>query len=316
MSEQERQARLSRELFLATFTPPGSSELESWLFQRLMTAFEELTVEEGEVLFSRGEPPYYIYFIRDGSFRLEREGAASLIFNGRWVLGSFDVLAERPRSRTAIAQKRAEVARLRVEDWTEILEDSFQLARNVLANARRAVASLYDLLPPDGGFGEPRPAGALSLPSSRLDLIERSLVLMETPLLRGMGVQSLTDLAARAEEVAFQPGQVLAEAGKVRDHLFVVAEGIFEARRERPALEARFGPGSIVFGAAALGDHGLPWSARALTDARVLVVSVDEWFDQLEEHFEAIRAALSTYALERERLLDLLANRQGELVMS
>jgi CRP-like cAMP-binding protein len=315
MPDEIQQRRLSRELFLAAFTR-NSSEVETWLLERLMSAFEEITIAAGENLFVRGEWPEYIYFIRDGSFRLERPGAQSITYNGRWVLGSFDVLAERAHPRTARALKGAEIVRLRVEDWTELLEESFSFARLVFTNAAHMVSGLYERLAPNGGLPEPAAADALGLPPGKLDWIERTLVLTGVPLLRGAGVQSLTALAANAEELRFGAGEPLAEAGRPRERLFVVAEGIFEASRERPEVSARFGPGSIVFGAAAVGEQGLPWSARALTDARVLALGLEEWFDELEDHFDAIRAALGVYAIERERLLDLIAEREGGLVLT
>jgi CRP-like cAMP-binding protein len=315
MPNEIQQRRLSRELFLAAFTQ-NSSEVESWLLERLMTAFEEVTIEAGQSLFERGQPPGYIYFIRDGSFRLERPGAQSITYNGRWVLGSFDVLADRPHNRTARALKSAEVVRLRVEDWTELLEESFSFARLVFTNAARTVTGLYERLAPSGGLPAPAPADALGLPEGKLDWIERTLVLTEVPLLRGAGVQSLTALAANAEELRFRAGEALAEAGRPRERLFVVAEGLFEGSRERPDVSARFGPGSIALGAAALGEPSLPWSARALTDGRVIALGLEDWFDELEDHFDAIRAALGVYATERERLLELLAEREGGLVLT
>jgi CRP-like cAMP-binding protein len=175
---------------------------------------------------------------------------------------------------------------------------------------------LYERLAPSGGFPEPAPADVLGLPEGPLDWIERTLVFTEVPLLRGAGVQSLTALAANAEELRFGAGEMLAEAGRHRERLFVVAEGLFEGWRERPDVAARFGPGSIVLGAAAVGEQGLAWSARALTGGRVIALGIEDWFDELEDHFEAIRAALGVYATERERLLDLLAEREGGLVLT
>jgi hypothetical protein len=89
--------------------------------------------------------------------------------------------------------------------------------------------------------------------------------------------------------------------------LFTVAEG----RRScafRPRLDrsGRSRPGRAepaLVGACAHRRH-------------VSALGLEDWFDELEDHFDAIRAALGVYATERERLLDLLAEREGGLVLT
>lgn len=316
MPEDERLIRLSRELFIAAFAPPGVTEIESWFRTRLMAAFEEFSVQAGDRLYSEGDPSDYVYFVRDGSFRLQRGGAGDLVFRGRWVLGSFDVLADRPRPRTAIAEKPAQLVRLRAEEWTDLLEDSFSLARNVVLNIALSVARLYERLAPGGGLPEPGPPLALELPEEPLNLIERSLVLMEVPLLRGAGVQALTDIAANASELALRPGQELSSRIQDGRPLFVVVRGVIEATLDSPKLLARFGPASLVFGAAAFAENFLGWSGRALTDVRILMFSLDDWLDQMEEHFDGVWTMLRLFAIERERLLDQIAQSEGELVLT
>jgi hypothetical protein len=188
----------------------------------------------------------------------------------------------------------------------ELLEDGFSLARTVVLNIAAGVARLYERLPPSGGFPEPPAPAAPECSPGPLDLVERSLVLMRVPLLRGAGVQALTDIAASAEEIELAPGEPLTErAGVTR--FCVVADGM---------LSARFGPASLLFGAAAFTPGSGGWRAQAVTRARLLVLPLEDWIDQMEEHFEAVRATLRLLALEREGLVDELARRAGELVLT
>jgi len=44
-------------------------------------------------------------------------------------------------------------------------------------------------------------------------------------------------------------------------------------------------------------------------------LSVDDWWNQMEEHPELARGALAAIGLEREALQEALAERLGELVL-
>jgi CRP-like cAMP-binding protein len=94
-----------------------------------------------------------------------------------------------------------------------------------------------------------------------------------------------------------------------------VVSGRLEVSREDPRVAAEFGPGSVVGGALCLGQTGASWSARALEASRLVSFSIEEWFNQMEEHPEMARSAMAALSLERERLLETLASRIGELVL-
>lgn len=93
-----------------------------------------------------------------------------------------------------------------------------------------------------------------------------------------------------------------------RTRVFLVVEGQVEGLHESPDVAYSFGPGDIVLGAGAFGVPALAWNARATSRARLLAFGGEDWLDLMEEHFDLVRSALAGLALERERLLDLLAS--------
>jgi CRP-like cAMP-binding protein len=94
-----RLVRTSRELFLSVLAG-GAGNLETWVIDRMASVVDEEDLEPGKRLFAKGEQPEYIFFVRDGRIRLERDGSGAWIFEGRSVIGVFDALLVRvPRDR-------------------------------------------------------------------------------------------------------------------------------------------------------------------------------------------------------------------------
>src|SRR5580700_2866061 len=62
MAADAQLQKLSRELFLAAVAPPS---IPGWVIERTASALEERAVNEGDVLFNAGDPPAYIYFMRE-----------------------------------------------------------------------------------------------------------------------------------------------------------------------------------------------------------------------------------------------------------
>jgi CRP-like cAMP-binding protein len=302
--------RVSREIFLTAFGAELGA-VEPWVTDRLTAMLEDEDVCAGESLFSAGDPADYFYFLRRGTVKLVCEGSEARTVHGPGVIGVFDVLLDRPRMRSAIVLDSPELMKVRADAWIELLEDSFELARAAVLRSAREVALLEVLLL--GKRVLPWPVGPRpSYPvGARLGLIERLALLMDAPPLRAAGVQTLSDLAASSEEVVVAPGSVLFEGQVTRSRFFLVVEGQVDGLHEPSNMVCPFGPGDIVSGAGAFGEPALAWTARAKTKARTLAFRIEDWFDLMEEHFDLVRSALAASALERERLLDLLASNPG-----
>ena len=318
MATDSAQSRLSRELFMAAF---GGGRADSsakafgqdWVTDRMTSLLEEEDLHAGQTLYYAGDPPDFLYFIRNGRLRMSRPGSGSWIYEGRWVLGSFDVLLDKPRTRTATALSDFHIMRIRSEAWIELLEDSFPIARMAFINMSRNVAQLEESVPVSWLPHDARDEPLLPLPPGRLSLVERLAVLMDAPRMRGAGVQTLADLAAIADEVMFAPGQLVLERGALRDRVFYVLEGDVLGTRRNPDLERHFGPGTAVTGAAAVVEPA--WEARALTRVRALTVRVEDWFDLAEEHFDIVQASLASLASDRLHIMERMADEHGDILM-
>jgi CRP-like cAMP-binding protein len=303
--------RLAREVFLIGFFG-GSAPTDGWTTDRLTTMLSESRVRAGDALFREGEPAERIYFVESGSVRSSRAGEPSWRYEGRWLLGTTDVLLDRLCTRTALALRDLDIVSLAADDWLEIFDDSAAMARVALSNASAATSTLYTTQPSvfSGENGTP------SLrPTAPLSWIETLLAFFEAPALHRAGVQLLAELTDVAREIRLEPGAILAEMGGPRDDIYLVAHGAIACSFPGRSSEARFRRGHLVGAAAFLGAPARTWEAHATEPASVLAVPVEAWQDVMEEHVKLARLALGFVLTERERIFGALATGGEELVL-
>jgi CRP-like cAMP-binding protein len=315
MADDRRLQRLTHELFFVAATLGTGESLPTWVVDRITSLFDEVEVTAGQTLFSVGDPAEFIYFMADGRVRLTRDGAAPWTYEGRWAIGIFEVVLDRPRTRTATALSDFRIMRVRGEAWLDILEDSFLLGRAALERSAGTVVALSEQLAALGLAPQPMVAPLMPLPHGKLNLIERLAVLYELVFLRGSGIQTLAELAAVAEEVTFEAGARVAEGGVRNDRTFVVLSGEIEASRPDLSVTRAFGPGTVVLGPASFGEGSIPWALQATTATRTLALRHDDWFDLLEEHFDMLRSTLGAIAMHRDRMLEQMADKAGGLTL-
>jgi CRP-like cAMP-binding protein len=300
-----RHERIQRELFLAAFGA-NVAALEPWVTDRLTALLEEEVARAGDTLFSAGDPPDFYYFLREGRVQLVRDGSTPWTYQGPSVFGVSDALLERPRVRTALAVTDIQAMKVQSDALIELLEDSFALSRAAIVGSVRTVAGLEQRLWASGVKQLRRETGP-GAPAGALDTLERLAILTEAPLLRGAGVQILSDLAAAADIFAFVEGDTLIARGSGDGRVHILLEGQVEATRLSPEVVWRGGPGEIVCGVAAFGDPILAWEAVARTGGRSLTFRVADWLDLMEENFDMVRTTLGALSLDREELLERLS---------
>lgn len=315
MAAEPKRGHITQELLLAAFAGPSATEIEDpRLLQRVASALVAEDVRPGHVLFREGDESEHVHFMSEGRMRLTRPGHADWVYEGRWVVGTTDVLANRLRTRTATMETPARLFHLPGQRWFEVMQDRPEVLLNALVGFARGLAELYSRFPPDGGFARTQEWAH----ESRADtstLAGRVRVFAGLPLMHGVPTQILVELAGIAEVRDLMPGDVVFGPGIPPGRVFIVTRGHVEATREDPEIRAVFGVGRIVGGAVCLGDALGAWSARAVDAAQVMSFSNEDLFDHLEEHSEGVRAMMAAAALERERLCEILAEKLGELVL-
>ena len=290
--------------------------VDSWVIDRLTSILEERQFHAGEVLFTAGEPVESLYFMQEGEIRFTREGGAPWTLRGRWIIGAFEALGDRPATHTATALLDFYGMRVPATAWVEMLEDSMQLARSGVVNASRALMRIEERIP-TGAPASPRDASPLPLPpAGTLSLVERLALLLDVRMLRDAGVQVLADLAAASHEVSFAAGDPIVERGVQRERIIRIVEGEVVAECTAPAMVRRYGPGDLVCAAALLGRVADRWQAHAATPTRGISFSIEALFDLMEEHFDLVRSTLTALGVRRELLLEHLAAESENLVLT
>ncbi|MBW2522570.1 MAG: cyclic nucleotide-binding domain-containing protein [Deltaproteobacteria bacterium] len=267
----------------------------------------------GTVIYREGESTDHLYFVVEGTVSLTREGEEPWLMQERSVIGALDAALDQPHARTAVAVDDVHVMLLAIEDWQDILEDHSDLAQAMVLRNARGLHEMCLRLAPSGGFAEPPPPDsdpegpASSTTPGELDPVDRLVILTEAGLFQRAGIQPLLTLATTARTRRLEAGEVLFEQGQRVTELYLVARGLIDIEREDPVLRARFGPGALVAGPPALANVERAFTARAATDAVVLVVRRDELLDVMEDHFAALRSVLAYLAVERDRMQRLEA---------
>ena len=310
----ERLLRTGRELFLAALGLP-LGDVDAWVIDRMTSMLEERDFSAGQTLLSAGEPVESILFMQDGDVRCTQSGGLSCTMQGRWVIGGFEVLADRPATYAATALRDFQGMQVPAAAWVELLEDSPRLSRQLTVNASRTVARLEERIPKDAPSSPVVPAALSPFPGG-LALVERLALLLDVRMLRLAGVQALVDLAAVSRHLSFAEGELIVKRGVESEHLVRVVEGEVSGDCAAPEVVRRFGPGDLVCGAAILGGVAGPWQARAIVPTSGLSFPIEALFDLMEEHFDLVRSTLVALGSRRQVQQAHLAAQWGPLVLT
>jgi CRP-like cAMP-binding protein len=290
-------ARLKREILLRSMFPsmPMAAHV------RFTELLEDVEAAPGELVFDVGDAPDRFMFLVEGRVTMEREGSSPWMFAPVAVVGVVDAILERQRTRNCRALEPSRFLAIRTTDWFDMIEDNGQIARAAIRNFATQLHRRWQKLAPRlARHSEPPPTAALT----PLETYDKILVLRGAAFLRSAGMQAIASLATVAEPVSLKQGETLFELGAHDESLYLVARGAVEltATADFRYLHRR---GDLVGGPAAL-CHALPgYAARALTDALVLRIAEQDFYDQAEEHGRIVRGTLKYLVSELEELLEL-----------
>ena len=133
--------------------------------------------------------------------------------------------------------------------------------------------------------------------------IEDDIAFLErVPILRRLGAGALRILAIGAESYAVEAGQLLFAAGEPADCAYIVQQGSFTLKPERPGEgEVIAEPGTLLGESALLAETRRPASATAREDSTVLRISRAMFLKMLESYPDAA-----------QRLRELIASRADQ----
>jgi CRP-like cAMP-binding protein len=297
---------VAREVFIASLFGGRGAPISAWAHRRVAAMMTDLYLRAGETLYSEGETAEAQYFVVSGEVTALDRGEPRWTYGPRATLGALDVALERPRARTAVAKTDAHLLRFDREEWLDLLEDDFTLARRFLRNVATNVLKAKYERPP-----APHAAKGASLeepadpPRSQqgMNLVERILLFHDVPFLRRARIQTLTSLAGMANEVFLARGQLAFGRDARGEAFYVVASGEVETSREKPERVEWYPPRSVIGGPAAFLSLA-PYEARATSATRVLCFRSEDYFDLMEEHFDLARSALVYLAAESSALME------------
>lgn len=288
-----------RELFLRSM---GGAPTQGSASQQLARAMRNVSFSAGETLYRAGDFTRMVHFITHGEVELLADGGEPWRLNAPAVIGVLDVNMRRPYSRTATALTDVRALVLGADDWLEALDDNFEFASGAVLRLATDVHRLHLTVPPDGAFPDPPPPSDDD--AHALNIQERTLALRPVSCFQFAGIQALAMLAAGADERSLERGERLFTINGPAPSFFVVARGMIRIERQDPVIRARFGPGSIVGGAAALSFTAQQYTAEAETRAVVLEIRREDLVDALEDHMELLHAMFAGLGVERERIMN------------
>jgi CRP-like cAMP-binding protein len=133
--------------------------------------------------------------------------------------------------------------------------------------------------------------------------IEDDIAFLErVPVLGCLGAPALRILAIGTESYSVQAGQVLFAAGDVADCAYIIQQGSFGLRPQRPGdSEIAAGPGTLLGESALLTEALRPATATAGEDSIVLRISRAMFLKMLESFPDAA-----------QRLRELIASRSDQ----
>lgn len=291
---------IERELFLRSM---GGGPQQGTTAEQLARAMTDASFRAGEIIYRAGDLARHIHFVTHGEVELTRDDSEPWRLSAPAIIGVLDINLRRPFARTATALTDVRALVLDADDWHEAIDENFDFSTSAILRLAADVHRLHLTISPGGAFLEPPPPSDDDEPHA-LNLQERALALLPVSCFQLAGIQALATLAMGAEERSLERGERLFTIDAPAGSFYVVARGTIQIRREAPLIQARFGPGSIVGGAAALSFATQQYTAEATSRAVVLEIRREDLFDALEDHTEMIHAMLAGLGVERERIMN------------
>jgi len=140
-----------------------------------------------------------------------------------------------------------------------------------------------------------------------LTTIEKALFLKELEFFSQVGIEQAAEIAARAEEVHFEPGHVIFRADDPSEHVYLVIEGNIVAEKDG-IVTTVISPGK-GFGDLTLTPGGrYGFDARTVEHTHVLRFSIEDLVETMHEHPEMAVGVVRALAIRLREASQQLAD--------
>lgn len=278
---------LDRLIYLRTLPTLGG------LAGRGLTYIAEHAIErhfgQGELIYRPQEPVSSVHFIVDGRVRVEQEGLHLLDGVSPFAIGFLPVLASSDVGQTATALVPTVTLEVSRADLFEIFEDDFGFLENGIRQLSRQLAQMQAELEARGALTRSEPEET-PYPSRPLDLVERLELIRGGPYAE-VNLEPLVQLVRQADELRFEPGDVLWEEGEPATWGAHVIHGVVACTSASRSF--RMGPKSLIGFIEANGAMARGYRAVAETRVVALEQTTEVFLDVLEDHFDLAIGYLS-----------------------
>jgi CRP-like cAMP-binding protein len=232
----------------------------------IATHAEERHYAAGDIIYRPGEPVAAAHLIAEGRIRVEQEGVHLLDGVPPFAVGFFPLIANSQVGQSAVAVEPTVTLEVSRADLFEIFEDDFGFLLSALRTQSRQLANTQEELEVRGLLIRSEPEDR-PYPTEQLDFVARLELSRRGPYVE-CNLEPLVQLARQAEELRFEPGDVIWEEGDAATLGATILYGVVECVSEKRSF--RMGPGSNIGLIESIGL--MPRSYRAVAETRVVAL--------------------------------------------
>ena len=135
-----------------------------------------------------------------------------------------------------------------------------------------------------------------------LTTVEKVLLLQDVDIFEHTSTEDLSHIAAIAEEIEYQAGDVIYKENEIPDSMYVVIEG--KVRLTRGDIEVTVAGNMEAFGTWALfDDEPRVATATALETSQILRLDKEDFIDLLADHVAITQSIMKTLAKKLRKLI-------------
>jgi len=249
--------------------------------------------EPGDVIFTEADRIESVFFIMEGSIRIEREGAHLGTLTRGKAVGFFAVLAGDDRGVHATVEAPAVTFELSVRVLMSALKRYPPLLRHFIRSVAGTLLAASGYLPArdQSEWHEPD-----SPPDRPRTLVERAMLARRSiGVMVGANLDAIFEIVRQVSEVHVAAGERLWQLGDASDAVYVIDQGCVRCTGA-DGTETVVVPSYILGRLEAFAGRPRPYGAVAETDLKILRVEVETFLAVLESHSDMGLALLSQLA--------------------